>query len=76
MIGNKPLLIRFDKKDEFFTVYGGTRYLLLFGAEKYDFIYDRIRYLIGIKSSIDYVISHNYAKVKVDLDDSLPLKKH
>ena len=75
LIGNKLLLIRFDKKDKFFRVYDGTRYLLLFGAEKFDFIYDRIRYLIRIKNSNDYVISHNYAKVKVDSYDSLPLKK-
>ena len=36
------------------------------GSEKYDFIYNRIRYLIGVKRGITYVISHNNAKVKVD----------
>ena len=33
----------FDKVDGFIRVYNGTRYLLLFGGEKCDFIYNRIR---------------------------------
>ena len=44
LIGTKPLRIRFDKVDQFITVYDGNRYLVLFGPEKYDAIYDRIRY--------------------------------
>ena len=36
-IGAKPLRIRFDKVDEFIRVYNGTRYLVLFGSEKYWF---------------------------------------
>ena len=75
LIGTKPLRIRFDKTDGFIRVYDGTRYLVLFGAEKYDFIYNRIRYLIGVKSGITYVFSHNYAIIKVDSYDSLPLEK-
>ena len=39
---------------------------------KNDFIYNRIIYLIGVKSGITYVISHNFAKTKVDSNDSLP----
>ena len=42
----KPLCIRFDKIDGFIRVYDRTRYLVLFGSEKYDSIYNRIRYLI------------------------------
>ena len=53
----------------------GTRYLVLFGSEKYDSIYNRIGYLISVKSGIRYIISHNYAKIKVDSYDSLPLKR-
>ena len=34
------------------------------------------RYLIGIKSGITYVISHNYAKIKIDSYNSFPLKIH
>ena len=52
-----------------------TRYLVLFGAEWYDFIYDRIEYLIEIKSDITYVVSHNYAKVNGDPYNSLSLEK-
>ena len=37
----------------------GTSYLVLFGPEKYDAIYNRIRYLISQKGGITYVISHN-----------------
>ena len=38
MIGAKPLPITFDKVDGFIGVYDGTRYLVLFGSEKYEFI--------------------------------------
>ena len=31
-----------------------------------NFIYSSIRYLIGVKNVITYVISHNYVKVRVD----------
>ena len=30
-----------------------------------------MRYLIGVKSGITYVISHSYAKIKADSYDSL-----
>ena len=45
----KPLRIRFYKIDGFFRVYDGTRYLVLFGSEKYDSIYERIRYICKCK---------------------------
>ena len=47
----------------------------MFGDAKYDLIYNRIRYLIDVKSGIAYTISYNYPKIKVDLYDSLPLEK-
>ena len=52
--------------DAFIRVYDRTRYLVLFGSEKYDSIYNRIRYLIGVKSGTKYVISYNFARIKVD----------
>ena len=67
--------IRFDKIDGFIKVYDGPIYFVLFESEKYDFIYSRIRYLLGLKICITYVISHNYAKIKVDSYDLLPLEK-
>ena len=75
LIGAKLLRIRFNEIDWFIRVYHGTRYLVLCGAEKYDFTYNRIIYLIGVKSGITFVISHNYGKIKVELYDSLPLEK-
>ena len=71
LIGPKSLRIRFNKIDGFIRVYDGTRYLVLFGPEKYDVIYNRIRYMISQKSGITYVISHNYGGIKVDTYDSL-----
>ena len=65
----------FDKVNEFIRNYEGTKYLVLFGLEKYNVIYDGIRYLLGLKSGIRYVFSHNYAKIKIDSDDDLPLEK-
>ena len=44
--------MRFNKIDGFIRVYYETRYLVLFGNEKYDFIYDRIRCFIRLKSGI------------------------
>ena len=60
----KPLYIRFDKIDGLIRAYDGTRYLILFGSEKYDSIYSKIRYLISVKSGIKYAISHNMQKSK------------
>ena len=74
MVGAKPLCIRFNKINNFIRVYDGTRYIPLFGGKKHDFIKKRIRYLIAVKSGM-YVISHNYAKFKVDAYGSLPVEK-
>ena len=72
MIIAKPLCIRFDKIDGFIRVYDGTRYLEL---EKIILFITGLNILKEKKSSITYVISYNYAKIKVDLYDSLPLEK-
>ena len=75
LIGPKLLRIRFDKIDGFVRIYDGTRYLTLFGSEKYDAIYNRSRYLISLKNGITYISSHYFAKIKVDSYDSLPIEK-
>ena len=75
MIDAKPLRIRFIKIFGFVIVYDVARYLILLRGERYDFMYNMIRYLIGVKSSITYVVSHNFAKIQVDSFDSLPLEK-
>ena len=71
LIVAKPLRIKIDKVDRFIIVFDETRNLVLFRSEKYDLIYNRIRYLIGVKVGITYAISHNYSKIKVDSYDSL-----
>ena len=75
MIDSKPLRIRFDKIDGIIRVYDKSRYLILFGKKKYGDIYNKLRYLISIKSGITYTISHCFSKIKVDSYDSLPLEK-
>ena len=48
MIVAKYLHIRFNKVNGFIKDYGGTKYLVLFGLDKYDTTYNRIKYLIGV----------------------------
>ena len=69
MIIAKPLHIRFHNIDWFIRVYDGSRYLVLFGPEKYD------AYLVSQKSSITYAFSHNYEKIKTDSYDYFSLEK-
>ena len=56
-------------------VYDGTRYLSLFGPEKNDAIYNRIIYLISQESGITYIISHNYARIKIDSYHTLSVEE-
>ena len=69
MIGAKPF-----RTDAFITDYDGTRYLVINLDEKH-FIC-RIRYRIGLKIEVIYVVSRNYAKVKIYWYYSLHLKKN
>ena len=55
-IGTQPFRIRVDKIDEFIRVYVGYRYLVLFGTEKYDIIYIRIRYLTDAKMVLHMLV--------------------
>ena len=75
LTGPKPLRIRFDKIDGLISIYDGTRYLTLFGSEKYDAIFDRNRYLISLKNGITYIFSHYFTKIKVDFFYCLPIEK-
>ena len=63
------MCVRFDKVDGFIKVYDGTRCLVLFSSEK------MMSFTTGVKSGLTYVISHNYARIKIDLYDSLSLEK-
>ena len=73
LIDPKPLGIRFFKIDGVIRIYDGTRYLTLFGSEKDEAVYNRIRYLISQKCGITYIFSHYFAKIKVDSCDFLPI---
>ena len=77
LIGAKPFCLRFDKIDGPIRVYDGIRYLILFGSENYDTIYNTIfnGNLISLKSRITYVFCHYYTKLKFDSYGSLPKKK-
>ena len=74
LIGSKSLRIRFDKVDGIIRIYDRSRYSTLLGTKKYDAIYDKIRYLISMKSGI--TIFHYFAKIKIGPYDSLPVKKY
>ena len=76
LIDQKPWRIRFNNIDGFIKIYDGTRYLALFGSENYDAIYNRIRYLVSLKSDIKYIFSKKKKKIKVDSYDSLKIKKN
>ena len=67
--------IRFNKIEWFIRVYDESTYLVLVDPEKFDATYNRSRYLIGLKSDMTYVFSHNYMKIKIDFYDSSPLEK-
>ena len=45
----------------------------IFGSKEYDSMNNRIRCLRSVKSGIAYKICYNYAKMKVDTQNSLPL---
>ena len=71
LIDYESLRIRFDKIDGFIKVSDGNRYLALFRSEKYDSIYDRIRYpdilsVKSVKSAVTYIVSCNYVTIEID----------
>ena len=52
--------IRFDKMDGLIRISDGTIYLVLFGSKKCDYMYNRNRYLISVKSGITHVVLKCY----------------
>ena len=47
-------------------IYDGTRYLELFCSWLYNTIFNMINCLIGEKSDAEYIINHNFAKIRLD----------
>ena len=74
-MGEKPFHIRFDKVDGFIKIQDGTIYLVLFGHGWYDAICNRIRYLISKKSGITNIINHDFARIRIDPHNSLPIEE-
>ena len=75
-MGAKPLRIWFEKIYGFMKIDNGIRYLVLFASERYNAIYDRINYLISKKSGITYSINLNFARIRIDSYNSLPIEKN
>ena len=67
LFGSKPLSIR---------VYEGIRYLVLFGTQKYDPIYDKIRYVISQKVVLHILFLIILQKLRMILSILYLQKKH
>ena len=63
----------FEKIDGFMKIFDGIRYLVLLASERYNAIYDKIRYLVSENSGITDSINHNFARIRID---SYLLKKY
>ena len=62
-------------KNGFIKTHNGIRCLVLFDYGWFDKICDRIKYLISEKSGITDSINHNFGKIRIDSDNSLPIEK-
>ena len=81
----KPLRNRFNKVDGIIKIYDGIRYLELSNSynevfykvdsRKCNAIFDRINYLIREKSGITDSINHNFARIRIDSYNPLPIEK-
>ena len=67
--------IWFDKIDGYIKIHDKIRYLVLFDYGYCEKICDKIKYLISEKSGITDSINHNFARIKINLSDSLPNEK-
>ena len=74
-MGAKPLRMWFEKIDGFIKIFDGIRYLVLLASERYNAIYDKIRYLVSENSGITDSINHNFARIRIDSYNSLPIEK-
>ena len=80
IIDLKPLRIKFDKVDGIIKIYDGIRYLELSNScnkfyGKINAVFDRIDYLISKKSGITDSANHNFAKIRTNLYNYLPIVK-
>ena len=68
--------VRFNKINGFIKIYGGMRYLVLYDYKRYKAIYDRIIYLISEKINIADSINHNFARIRINSYNSLPIQNY
>ena len=71
-MSKKPMRIWFDTIDGFIKIYGGIKYLVLL---EYNKIHDKIKYLISEKGGITDNIDCNFARIRTDSYNSLPIEK-
>ena len=71
----KPLRNMFDETDGFIKIYDGIRYLVLFDYGCCDKICDRIKYLISEKGGITDSINNDFARIRIESYNSLPIEK-
>ena len=68
--------ITFNKIDGFIiSLDGKIKHLVLFDYGLFDKIFDKIEYLISKKVVLQIVLIHNFGKIRIDLYNSLPVKK-
>ena len=73
-MGLIPLCIRFEKIDGFIKIYDGIRYLVILDRNWLDKICDSVKYLISEKGGITDIINHNFARIRIDSYNSLPVQ--
>ena len=73
--GAKPWRIRFDKIDGFIKMHDKIRYLILFDYSYWDKICDKIKYLTSEQSGITDSINYNFARIRTDSHNSLPIEE-
>ena len=68
--------ITFNKIDGFIiSLDGKIKHLVLFDYGLFDKICDKIEYLISKKVVLQIVLIHNFGKIRIDLYNSLSVKK-
>ena len=76
IMGAKLLGIRLEKLFGVINIYGFTRYLELFDSYYGIYaIYDKINYLLNGKSDYKYDVNHNFARIRIDSYNFLPIEK-
>ena len=74
-MGDKRLRVWFDKTDGFIEIDNRIKYLVIFGYEWCDKICNNVKYLISEKNCITDNINHNFARIRIDSYNYLPIEK-